>query len=149
MNAPDPRTYPTRPFLAVSAAVIRDERFLLVRRARPPRLFTLPGGVVEVGETLIEAIKREVVEETALTIEPVGLAGYREAISHDSEGRVLRHFLVLPFAARWLSGEAALNDELSEAHWITPQELPGFKTTEGLDTVVAAAFSLLASARAG
>ena len=69
----DPRAYPDRPFLAVSAVIVRDGKILIVRRARPPAQdrYTLPGGVVEVGETLIEAITREVEEETALSIEPI------------------------------------------------------------------------------
>src|SRR5947199_5878516 len=110
----DARRYPDRPFLAASAAIVRDGRVLVVRRARPPAggLFSLPGGVVEVGETLIEAVTREVREETALSIEPVALAGYREAIYRDADGRVERHFVILPFAARWLDGEAMLNEEL-------------------------------------
>src|SRR5882762_4040193 len=116
----DPRAYPDRPFLAVSAAIVRDGNVLLVRRARAPAngLFSLPGGVVEAGETLTEAIKREVMEETSITIEPVALAGFRETITHDGEDRVERHFVILPFAARWIAGEPKLNEELSEARWL-------------------------------
>jgi ADP-ribose pyrophosphatase YjhB (NUDIX family) len=144
VSTSDPRAYPDRPFVAVSAAIIRDTRFLLVRRARPPHLYTLPGGVVETGETLAEAVKRETVEETGLTIEPAGLAGYREAITRDHDQRVLRHFLVMAFAATWQGGEPILNDELIEAHWIRPDELAAFQTTEGLTDIVDAAFLLLA-----
>src|SRR5262249_10880236 len=95
------RSYPNRPFLAVSAAIIRDGRVLIVRRARPPAqgIYTLPGGVVEAGETLHEAVIREIREETSMTIEPVALAGHREAIVRDKEGRVERHFIILAFAA--------------------------------------------------
>ena len=141
---PDPRTYPDRPILAVSAAIIRDGKVLIVRRARPPAygIFTLPGGGVEAGETLHEAIIREVMEETALTIEPLGLAGYREAIVRDAGGKVERHFVILPFAARWVAGEVALNEELAEARWLVPSELDGLKTTEGLAEVVRAAFAI-------
>lgn len=73
----DPRRYPDRPFLAVSAAIIRDGKVLVVRRARPPAYghFTLPGGVVEAGETLAEAAIREVAEETGLAIVPWGSPG--------------------------------------------------------------------------
>jgi 8-oxo-dGTP diphosphatase len=135
------RTYPTRPYLAVSAAIFRDGRVLIVRRARPPAhgLHTLPGGGVELGETLEQAVIREVREETGLAIAPLELVGFRQAIVRDAAGRVERHFVILPFAARWLEGEISLNEELAEAHWRQPAELAGLKTTEGLEQIVAAA----------
>lgn len=142
------RTYPPRPLLAVSAAIVRDGKILVVRRARPPAsgVYTLPGGVVEVGETLTEAVAREVREETALTVEPVALAGFREAIVRDAQDRVERHFVILCFAARWKAGDPVLNEELSEAHWLDPAELHGLTTTAGLSEIVAAAFLRLAEA---
>lgn len=138
----DPRIYPDRPFLAVSAAIIRDGQVLVVQRARSPAagLFTLPGGVVEAGETLEQAVIREVQEETALTIEPVGLAGHREVIACDAHNRVERHFVILSFAARWVAGEPQLNEELAAAHWLRPEEIAGLETTVGLGEIVAAAF---------
>ena len=141
------RTYPTRPYLAVSAAIFRDGKVLIVRRARPPAhgLYTLPGGGVELGETLEQAVIREVREETALEIEPIELAGFRQAIVRDKEGRIERHFVVLPFAARFISGEIALNEELAEAHWLDPADVGGLKTTEGLAQIVAAARDRIAA----
>lgn len=137
----DPRKYPTRPFLAVSAAIIHDDKVLLVRRARKPSLglYTLPGGAVEAGETLKEAVAREILEETALKVEPVALAGEREVIVRDAEGRIERHFVILCFAARWLSGEPTLNEELDDARWLDPDNLGGLRTTEGLAEIIAAA----------
>ena len=142
---PHARTYPQRPFLAVSAAIVRDGKVLIVRRARNPalNLYTLPGGVVETGETLSEAVMREVREETQLTIEPVALAGHREVIVKDVQGRVERHFIILCFAARWLAGDVALNEELDDAHWLAPAELENLQTTEGLAEIVAAAIKEL------
>jgi ADP-ribose pyrophosphatase YjhB (NUDIX family) len=142
----DSRAYPQRPFLAVSAAIVRDSKVLVVRRARNPALslYTLPGGVVETGETLLQAAAREVREETALTIEPVALAGHREAIVRDAQGRVERHFVILCFAARWLAGEPVLNEELDDARWLDPAELSDLRTTEGLAEIVAAAIERLA-----
>lgn len=140
------RSYPQRPFLAVSAAIVRDDRILVVRRSRPPAqgVYTLPGGVVEIGETLTQAVAREVQEETGLTVEPVALAGFREAIVRDGEDRIERHFVILCFAARWQGGEPVLNEELSEAHWLRPDELAGLTTTAGLAEIVASAFERLA-----
>jgi ADP-ribose pyrophosphatase YjhB (NUDIX family) len=144
----DPRAYPNRPILAVSAAIIRDGRVLVVCRARGPALgvWTMPGGVVEAGEKLTEALQREIVEETQLTVEPVALAGHREVVVRDGDGRVERHFVILCFATRWIAGEPVLNEELSEARWILPAELASLRTTEGLADIVAAAFARLASA---
>jgi ADP-ribose pyrophosphatase YjhB (NUDIX family) len=141
----DPRHYPERPYLAVSAVVVRDGEFLAVRRARPPMqgLFTLPGGGVEAGESLAEAVCREVREETGLITEAVALAGYREVITRDDAGRVQRHFVILSFAARWVAGEPRLNEELLEARWMRPAGLPQLSTTEGLAEIVAAAFEQL------
>ncbi len=148
MNTPpDPRAYPDRPILAVSAAIIRDGRVLVACRDRGPALglWTMPGGVVEGGETLTEALVREIDEETQLKVEPVGLAGHREVIVRDAEGRAQRHFVILCYAARWISGEPVLNEELADARWVTPAELAELKTTEGLAVIVAAAFERMAA----
>jgi 8-oxo-dGTP diphosphatase len=144
----DERAYPNRPFVAASAAIIRDGKVLVVRRARAPAhgVFSLPGGVVEAGETLHEAVAREVLEETSLTIEPVALAGYRETIVRDKDDRVERHFVILPFAARWIAGEPVLNEELSEWRWVDRDELASLPTTPGLATIVAVAFEQLKAA---
>src|SRR4029077_15963613 len=117
-SSSESRTYPPRPILAGSAAIFRDfrdGRGVVARRARPPAhgLYTLPGGVVELGETLQQAVIREIREETGPAIAPVVLAGYREAIARDDAGRIERHFVILPFAARWVGGELALNEELA------------------------------------
>jgi len=140
------RTYPQRPYLAVSAAIIRAGKVLVVRRARQPAqsLYTFPGGAVEVGETLNDAAIREVREETSLAIEPVALAGHREVISRDAQGRVERHFLILCLAAHWRSGDVKLSEELDDARWVTLAEISGLRTTDGLADIAAAAFARLA-----
>ena len=140
------RTYPTRPILAASAAIVRDGKVLAVRRARPPAvsLDTMPGGVVELGETLAEAVAREVREETALTIEPVAIAGHRDVMARDAAGVIERQFVIVCFACRWLAGEPVLNEELADWMWVTPDELAGLQTTEGLAEIVRAAFTILA-----
>ena len=143
----DERTYPQRPFLAVSAAIFRNGKVLVVRRARKPalNLYTLPGGAVEAGETLVEAAIREVREETSLSIEPVALAGHREVIARDDKGKVERHFVILCFASRWLAGEPVLSDELDDSRWADPSELGNYRTTDGLAEIVTAAATLLAT----
>lgn len=137
----DGRSYPARPILAVSAAIFRNRQVLLVRRARAPArgLFTLPGGVVEVGETLVDAVIREVAEETGLSVAPATIAGYREVVDRDSHGRVERHFVILAFAAHWRGGEPVLNAELDRYCWLDPEAVAGLPTTDGLAPIVAAA----------
>jgi 8-oxo-dGTP diphosphatase len=137
-----------KPELAVSAAIFRDGKVLLVRRAGPPAkgLWTLPGGRVEVGERLVDAVTREVMEETGLTIDVIGLAGYRESILPDAVGDRGRHFVILPFAARWVAGEVALNDELDDSRWLSIDAVTGLQTTEGLLDILRRAEKLLGSA---
>src|SRR5258708_2315819 len=141
----DLRAYPDRPFLAVSAAIVRDGKILLVRRARAPAngLFSLPGGVVEAGETLHEAVRREIQEETSIMIEPVALAGFRDTVNRDKANLSELHLVIHPFAARWIEGEPNINEELSEARWVTPDVVEGLPTTPGLAAIVASAFELL------
>lgn len=141
----DSRSYPERPILAVSAAIFRDGNVLIIRRGRPPGkgVYTLPGGVVESGESLTDAVVREIREETGLAIEPVALAGHREVIVRDPGGRAARHFVVMCFAARWLSGEPGTSEEISEAEWRDPTALSGLATTEGLAEIIADAQAII------
>lgn len=143
---PDARRHPDRPYLAVSAAIFRNDRVLIVRRASAPAegLYTLPGGVVEIGESLRAAVIREVREETAIAIEPVALVGEREVIVRDAHGKVERHFVILAFAARWITGEVLINEELAEARWMRPSDLETLPTTEGLAGIIAAAQARIA-----
>ena len=133
---------PSHPQLAVSAAIFRDGKILLVRRARSPAkgFYSLPGGRVEFGETLHAALHREVDEETALKIDIVGLAGWREVVPRTSGGG---HYVIMSFAARWTSGEPALNEELDAFRWLAPDALGNLKLTGGLHEVIESARRVL------
>jgi 8-oxo-dGTP diphosphatase len=135
---------PSHPQLAVSAAIFRDGKILLVRRARSPAkgFYSLPGGRVEFGETLHAALHREVGEETALKIEIVDLAAWREVVPGTSGGG---HYLIMSFAARWTSGETVLNDELDDYKWLAPDALGELKVTGGLQEVILSARRLLSA----
>ena len=126
---------PSHPQLAVSAAIFREGKILLVRRARSPAkgFYSLPGGRVEFGETLHAALHREVAEETTLTIEIAGLAAWREVLPTTEGGG---HFVILSFAARWSAGEPDLNEELDHHLWLAPDALGDLKTTPGLQEVI-------------
>ena len=133
---------PSHPQLAVSAAIFRDGKILLVRRARSPGkgLYSLPGGRVEFGESLHTALHREVDEETSLKIDIVGLAGWREVLPETSAGG---HYLIMSFAARWIGREPVLNEELDDFRWQTPDGLGDLKLTGGLQEVIQSARRLL------
>jgi 8-oxo-dGTP diphosphatase len=133
---------PSHPQLAVSAAIFRDHRILLVRRAKSPArgLYSLPGGRVEFGETLHTALYREVDEETALRIDIAGLAGWREVVPGMGGGG---HYLIMSFAARWIAGEPMLNDEHDDFRWLAPEALDDLRVTDGLPEIIAAARRVL------
>jgi ADP-ribose pyrophosphatase YjhB (NUDIX family) len=126
------------PQLAVSAAIFRDGKILLVRRARSPAkgFYSLPGGRVEFGEALHAALHREVAEETALKIEIAELAAWREVLPTAAGGG---HYLIMSFAARWRAGDVVLNEELDDYKWLAPDALGELKLTEGLLTVIQSA----------
>lgn len=140
------RAYPARPILAVSTAVVRDGQVLVAQRARAPGagLYSLPGGLVEVGETLAEAAARELMEEVGVRAHPIGLCGARDIIGLDGEGRIERHFVVLTYAARWHSGEGERSDEATDVRWVTLPEARGLPTTDGLLMTLEAAIALAA-----
>jgi ADP-ribose pyrophosphatase YjhB (NUDIX family) len=133
---------PQHPQLAVSAAIFREGKILLVRRARSPArgFYSLPGGRVEFGETLHQALHREVDEETAMKIEIAGLAGWREVVPGTAGGG---HYLIMSFAARWVACEPVLNDEHDDFKWLDPNGLGDLKTTGGLQEVIRSARGIL------
>lgn len=136
---------PTHPQLAVSAAIFRDGKVLLVRRARSPAqgFYSLPGGRVEFGESLHQALTREVDEETGLSIEIIGLAGWREVLPAAPGAG---HYLIMSFAARWMAEEPSLNEELDDYRWVAPGALGSLgdlKLTGGLEEVIQSAHRLI------
>ncbi len=137
------RTYPARPILAASVAVFRDGRALVAARAKPPLrgLFSLPGGLVEPGETLAEAALRELREEVGVEAAMVGFVDHVEVIERDADERVRLHFVICAHAARWVSGEPTTGDEALEVRWVTPDEIPGLPTTPGLPALLEKAFA--------
>ncbi len=135
------RLFPLRPILAVSAAVFRQGRVLIVRRARAPLTghFSLPGGGVEVGETLAVALARELMEEVGVQAEVIGFNRHVEAIIPEGD-RIRAHFVIASFVARWTSGEPRLSDEVDAVDWIDPAAgLPSPATPELAEVLARAA----------
>lgn len=139
------RLYPARPILATSVAVFRDGRVLLARRARAPLrgLYSLPGGVVEIGETLREAALRELDEEVGVKATIVAFNDHVESIVRDNEARVQAHYVIASFVARWRAGEGRISEEADSVIWIDPRALGELPTTPGLGNVLARAADLV------
>jgi 8-oxo-dGTP diphosphatase len=139
------RRYPERPFLGVGAIVVQDGRVLLARRANPPLQgeWSIPGGLVETGETAAEATVREVREETGLEVRALRLVEVFERIVRDSAGRVEYHFVLLDYLCEVLSGEAAAGDDVTELRWVAAGELEQCSVAPGTCAVVRKALTLL------
>ena len=134
----DPRHYPDRPVLAVSVALWSGDRALLVRRARPPlaSVWSLPGGVVEIGERLDEAAAREVREETGLDVEIVEVIDRAEVIRRDEHGRIERHYVIIVFAGRFLSGQLQAGDDADAVRWVDLSEIADYEVTPDTARIV-------------
>jgi 8-oxo-dGTP diphosphatase len=117
--------YPDVPLLAVGAIVVRDNRVLLVRRGQPPSegLWAIPGGRVELGETLQEAAGREIKEETGLTVCARDPVHTFDVILRDKTGRVQFHYVIVDLLADYVGGALRPGDDAREARWVTPEEL--------------------------
>jgi len=127
--------YPDSPQVAVGAVVIRDNKVLLVKRKQPPGkgLWAIPGGRVELGETLKEAAEREVREETRVAIRPRHHVYTFEVIERDHAGRIRFHYVIVDLIADYVGGEPNPGDDACEARWVTLEELknlPASRTTK-------------------
>jgi 8-oxo-dGTP diphosphatase len=142
------RLYPPRPILAVSTAVFRAGRVLVGRRARAPLLglYSLPGGVVEIGESLHEAALRELREEVAVEAEILGFNDHVESVTRDECG-VRAHYVIASFIARWRKGEGRPSEEADRVAWVDPLALGDLPTTPGLAQVLARAAGLFEAHR--
>ncbi|WP_375458806.1 NUDIX hydrolase [uncultured Enterovirga sp.] len=138
------RLYPARPYLAASVAVLRGRRVLLAARGRPPldHVFSLPGGLVETGETLADAALRELQEETGVTADLIRFVGPIEFMDHEPDGRVRHHYVICAHAARWRSGEGMVGAEASAIRWLAEGEMGSLPTTPGLLPILRAAFAI-------
>jgi ADP-ribose pyrophosphatase YjhB (NUDIX family) len=138
------RLYPPRPILAVSLAVFRNGKALIARRARAPLkgLYSLPGGVVEIGETLHEAVLRELDEEVGLRAEILAFNQHVESIQRDESG-VVAHYVIASFVGRWLDGEARPSVEADSVLWVDPLAPIQAPATPGLADILANAARLV------
>jgi 8-oxo-dGTP diphosphatase len=132
------REYPDNPLIGVGAVIIEADRVLLIRRGTAPLLgeWSLPGGVLESGETLREAVIREAREETGLMVEPGEMLGVYERVIRDEKGRVRYHYVLIDFLCRVSSGEAEAGSDAAEVRWFKREELPALNLAFDANDVV-------------
>lgn len=141
---PERREYPERPIIGVGGVVISDGRVLLVRRGGPPLQgqWSIPGGILEVGETLIEGVQRELAEETGIDVRVRTLIEVFERIDRDPSGKARYHFVVLDYLCEVVRGIARAGSDVSEVAWAAPLELEKYSLTEIASRVIQKAFEL-------
>ena len=133
------REYPDRPYLGVGAVVLDGERrVLLVLRGGIPMQgeWSLPGGVLETGETMVEGMKREIFEETGLRVEPVKFAGVYDRILRDAQGRAQYHYVLVDHVCKVVGGEMRAGDDVREVRWARESELESYKLAEMTERVI-------------
>jgi 8-oxo-dGTP diphosphatase len=145
----DSRTYPERPIVGVGAVVLDGSRVLLVKRAHEPLKgqWSVPGGAVEIGETLEEAIRREVLEETSLDIEVGPIVDVLDRIRHDPDGRVKFHYVLVDFVCRRVGGTLRGASDAEEATWAERADLGRYGVAEATIGVIEKAFALRPAGR--
>ena len=136
---PESREYPSRPFVGVGVVVLKEENVLLIRRGRPPRLgeWSLPGGAQYVGETVQETARREVIEETGVSIQNPEFLEVVDSIIKDDDGSVKFHYTLIDYWANWESGTPQGADDAQHAEWVHFRKLEDFdlwtKTVEVIE----------------
>ena len=128
------RLYPGRPIVGVGVLIEVDGRYLLVKRAAEPDagLWSIPGGLIEVGEKAADAAVREALEETGLSVEIMNRVDVVDKIVRDDDGDVKYHFIIIDFLARPLSGEMRPMDDALDAAWVAPEDFIKYELTPTL-----------------
>jgi ADP-ribose pyrophosphatase YjhB (NUDIX family) len=136
------REFPEVPLVGIGAVIIEDSRVLLVKRAHPPlqARWSIPGGVLEVGELVREAAIREAREETGFVVEPAELLGVYDRVLRDPEQRVQYHYVLIDFLCRRVGGELRAADDAAEVRWFTREELPPLNLAEDTQDVIRRGF---------
>jgi 8-oxo-dGTP diphosphatase len=143
--APVKREFPEIPLVGIGAIIIEGDRIVLVKRANPPIQghWSIPGGVLEVGEMVREAAVREAREETGLIVEPGELLGVYDRILRDVEHRVQYHYVLIDFLCRPLGGELLAASDAAEVRWFTREELPALNLADDTLDVIKQGFEKL------
>jgi 8-oxo-dGTP diphosphatase len=136
------RRYPKHPLPGVGALIIRRSSILLVQRARSPLrgYWSLPGGLIETGETIEDALQREVLEETGLIIHPKKMFEIFERIILDTQGRAEYHYILHDYLCKVVGGELKAGDDAGRVAWVQRAKLNTLQLTEGTLEVIERAF---------
>jgi 8-oxo-dGTP diphosphatase len=123
--------YPNRPIVAVGAVVFKEDKVLLVQRTKPPAKnhWTIPGGSVELGETLQEAAEREIWEETGLIIKAGDPVYTFDVIIRDPKGEILFHYIIVDLAADYVAGELRPGDDATDVCWASSRDVTTLKVS--------------------
>jgi ADP-ribose pyrophosphatase len=123
--------YPTQPVVAVGAIVFRNNKVLLVRRGQPPsqNLWAIPGGRVEIGETLQEAAEREILEETGIAIKALNPVYTFDYIERDESTSARFHYVIVDLMADYIAGEPRAGDDAAEVRWVAAEEMAKLKVS--------------------
>jgi ADP-ribose pyrophosphatase YjhB (NUDIX family) len=137
------REFPEIPLVGIGAIIIENSRVLLVKRAHPPlqAQWSIPGGVLEVGELVRDAAIREAREETGLIVEPADLLGVYDRVLRNAEQRVQYHYVLIDFLCRWVGGELQAASDAAEVRWFTREELPALSLAEDTLDVIRKGFA--------
>jgi len=140
----DTRKYPDRPYVGVGAVILREQSVLLVKRKYEPLAgrWSLPGGAVEVGETLESCLVREMVEETGLHIGVGPVIEVFDRITRDEQGRVAYHFVLVDYLCWPIGGELCAGSDVAEAVFADPGDLDSYELTDKATSVIARAIRL-------
>ena len=140
----DTRKYPDRPYVGVGAVIEAEGKVLIVKRKYDPLAgqWSLPGGGVELGETLEESIVREMLEETGLDIEVGPVIEVFDRITRDDDGGVKYHFVLVDYLCWPVGGELRASSDVADARFVDPSELPHYNLTKKANEVIARALEL-------
>jgi mutator protein MutT len=138
------RQYPAEPIVGVGGIVLDADRVLLVKRGREPLkgIWSIPGGKLELGETLRQGVRRELREEAALEVRVLEMVEVFERITQDEDGRIAYHFVLLDFLCERVAGEARAGDDVDEVAWVERTRIGEYQTTEGAAGVIEKAFAI-------
>ena len=143
------REYPAEARVGVGAVILHEGRVLLVKRGGQPSAgkWSLPGGLVNLGETTVDAVRREAAEECALTIRVVGVAGVVDRVVRDDDGRVRYHYVLVDYLAYPKSGAAAAGSDAADVRWVEVERVEELDVTEGLVEMIRRAVALAQGTR--